>query len=743
MRFFFLTALWMGWIINLSASEQQTRSEHPARGLLIFLDEKEKEEVGALTGELFTAIAQKAGPILASTSVLKNVFSEYGKNINDPSYEKVFKSIINTPPEAQSKALLKIFKDLELFMVYRHRKAAYKYILLKASHFNPQEWIIKKVNDFLYLLIPMSYLQKVHIDIFDVLQDNAQSVSNTELQLGLHVNHMKTSRIEDILQTPDLTFDHNYVIPALYDDALQTSTIFCVRSEYRNQQIPMPAWTILLTGHGYSGLKVASLSQDNFKKILDFLEHKILCRLFVYDSCFSAGITIQAVYHDITSNLQKTYSFPIIINALTDAATFANISTVQEDSNHNLTLITDGDYSLAQFLDAASQPEITNYIEIIKHIFKLGSHIKPNNAPQIKMPGLEWFSILDTENVVGIGHILATSRNHNLPLNIKTFFKKDPRIILLYAFNVPFELQLNNNIKAIVSMIPGDGVHILRSVSSTTDSVDTIIKTFMKIEALNTKKLFFIKEIQGTDKIVHNVLVTYTTIPGGPNQDDAYSRLAYYIHNNQLWVKDGQQINPQKATRQDMQLYQNYVQSITGTPQYIEQAIYQDKVEWGEPHLKLSGAFPLSQRAIIKSITTDNTTLLHDIFYSIIWMQPVHAITLVQQVHGKLLSNNSPVLLTNVIIDKDKNEILYTLNHKFYNENNVEMPNNYMPYYETLLTPPPLFAAMHKGSLLPTNIKPKGIERLNKWALAKKLAPSKSLKRKRTDDDDNNTSLYP
>src|SRR5207249_2149737 len=78
-------------------------------------------------------------------------------------------------------------------------------------------------------------------------------------------------------------------------------------------------------------------------------------------------------------------------------------------------------------------------------------------TPQVKYPGLPWFSIIDTDPIVSIGSILA--KNRKAPLDIATFFpkklsstkdssgktqitKQDREIfgILLYTNEIPFEI---------------------------------------------------------------------------------------------------------------------------------------------------------------------------------------------------------------------------------------------------------------------------------------------------------------
>lgn len=725
---------------------QLQAAEHPERGLLIFLDQDEKEYADALTDELFIALAQKPGPILVSTSLLKNAFSEYGKNIYDASYENLFQSAIaKSIPQERNRELIRLFKELRQFQYkqlgkkYIPRWAAYKYISLKAIRFNPKEWVIKKVNKFLHLLIPYTYLQNQTINIQDVLEYNPQTISDTELMLGLRINHMETVTIENILQIPEPASQPHYVIKTLYDEASGTSDIFCVREEYLNRSIAIPVWTILIDGHGKYRSEIATIKIHDFKKLLHFLEHKILCKLLVYDTCYSGGINIQEVYQDTTRNLQNTYSFPIIMHALTDAGVrSATLHIELNRNNYELQVI--NNISFTSFLQAAKKADITDYTNVVKYIFKLGQKMQPNDAPQIKMPGLEWFSILDKDQVIGIGHILASSRNFNSPLKIVTFFKKDPRILLLYASDIPFTLELNPHLEAIVSMIPGNALHRLAGIWSDTKSINTIINMFMKIKETKSNKLFFIREIKTNEKSAQDVLIIHRQ--EDTSTDDSFKYIAYYIYDNQLFVQSDTKDNISRiATAQEVQEYQQYVQLITGNPQYIKRATYHHNVLGSQdsPPITFPGPLPLGKYAIIEAIEVPSGTILSDIIDAIILMQPIDAVTLIKEVVAPW---NDPNItsLKNILYDEKNNKLFFTLNGVFFSDNG-ELSDDYMPHYMKILTQQGNFP-MLQGSLLPTSITSANITSIKEATSPEKRQRiqaiitmlQKGRKRKRDDD---------
>lgn len=706
---------------NISAMDVELKQDHPARGLLIFLDETEKSYNGAISGELSIALAQKAGPILASASLLKNVFSEYGKDIFDEEYGDVFNETLGLSSMEENENLMKLFISLSKFNSnkvedrYREEKSAYKYILLKALHFNPHDWIIKKVSDSLFLFIPMAYLYDHHIHAHKAFEDHADQITNTELQLGLKINHMQNATIETILaQQTHKEHNVHYFIEALYNNATQTSDIFCLRPEYINKPIAIPVWIILISGHGHGGARISNIEKDDFKKVLDFLERNIICSLFVYNSCFTGGANIEAIYKDLNNITQKTYSFPIIMHALTDAVVYMLYPILEIDNNGRLSLTSRKRESFANFLQAASQPDVSDYKNIMQYIYEFGPDTKPNEVAQIKLPGLAWFFPLDTSHVVSIGEILVQARDPQAPLNIEKFFKINPSALLLYAPNIPFELQLNTDLKSIVSMIPGDALHTLAKVSSTNKNINEILTMFMKIDMLRAEKIFFIKEMQGTDTTIRDVIIAYIKVDNPYANKDFCT--AYYIDGEALFIKSSRNTKTEKIydlSSDRAKQYQAYLQIATGKPQHITEGVYYENRNWANT-IAFKGA-ALSPRAVIDKIEDINAPLT-DIFDAIQYTQrDDDMITLIKEITGinnisVLLNYGTPITVTNVIVDNNNRKIFFTFDGNFY-EGKRRLEEDYMTDYIKLLTPTVPFK-QHEGSLLPLTIKSHDFEKI-------------------------------
>jgi hypothetical protein len=464
------------------------------RGLLIFLDEKERDSRGAIGGALETALYQEAGPIIVSTSLLCTLFDERIKNqkSNEVLVDEVTQIGFKNPSWEQNDR-----------------------IVCSRVSFQPERWVIKKISESLILLLPKGYLELININIDRVLKpiESKQELLDIELELGFKVNHMETIDNIEHIKRSDAAINSDYLIKSLED-------IFCKKYDYKDRNISIPEWCIFMQGHGrprydkeyFYQYRIVGLSLHGFQNLLAFFESKINIRLLVVLTCFAAGINSIEIYGEMKSATQKYYSFPIVIQGLDDMITTSANPSVDYKAwkvDKTLKLITYRDF--ASFLKKAALLE-SDYREIIRPI----SDEVPDNIAQIKLPGIEWFSIKEIDKkVVSIGSILATTRNPQKPLNVCTYFKKDPEVILLYTDDIPFELQFEeqiepkkncSNMEAIVSMIssgyipdkPGLVINTIKEIRG--GRFESIAKWFQLVVSSSVleygSKWFFIEQIK-------------------------------------------------------------------------------------------------------------------------------------------------------------------------------------------------------------------------------------------------------
>lgn len=541
---------------------ETSTEQNPNRGLLIFLDDSESDtakgdqKLSAISTSFLCALLQNAGPIIVSASIITNVRERQ-------------------TPETDPQKILNRFNELSDLEVRTDEEALeLKNIILSVVSFNKiiaQQWVIKKINDSLYLFLPNQYLINLSILISDV-QHYApeQAITLVEQQLGLRVNHMKTitdiDEIKKPLPAPNFAA---YFIEALWDEKLNQSAIFITKREYIKNNYVMPCWALFLSGHGKIKERIASLNLAHIQQLLDFLEYKICTRLLYYATCYAAGLTSKILYEDAEAAIARTYSFPIMTQTLTDAP-FTNTALDLELIGNKL--VPRMPQSYIEFLHSATSQKIIKYRDINPF---LGMNF--GGISQIKLPGVPWFSVTDDEHICTIGTILAKTRKD--PLDIATFFAKQgalakPLVILLYTDDIPFELIVDTKSKqppAIISMIPGDAIHHIKKIKSTVYNVSDLLVSFVEIVKLQPQKIFFIDFITGINRNKQSTTIYDVIIQLTPEGNSIY-----YRYNGTLFIMIGDD-TAEKAQDDEVTDYlqllrkaQTQTQKINPTKQKID-----------------------------------------------------------------------------------------------------------------------------------------------------------------------------
>jgi hypothetical protein len=447
--------------------------------LFIFLDDTE-ETLDAISEDLASALLQEAGPIIASATAFVNAKK------------------MDIPEEKDPEKLLAKLNDIDVRsddVTTEERDEQSRILLLEIGFdtHSAQQWIIKEISPFLYLFIPKKYLQAKKISTEEVATFVSTPLFITteiEQALGLRVNHMKTVTLDVIKKPNPKTDPDRYFVKEL-------NRIFVTNGNYPAQnRAAIPTWALYMGGHGSRQGSIVGLALQQFKRCLDFFEEKINIKLLYYSSCHAAGLNAETLYKNDKTAIYRTYPFAIITQALTDATTksIAFSMYVQADKLHMK--------MPHEFIDFAKMVTTSDVIDYRALAEPFLPNVQTNglgSLPQIKFPGLPWFSVIDTDKVIVIGSIMAKSRT--VPLDIATFFQKnstsaDPLGILLYASHVPFELVVDTKkVPTFISMIPGDAVHRIKKISSTVHTADDILNHFY-VEGLAPHKVFVIDNIE-------------------------------------------------------------------------------------------------------------------------------------------------------------------------------------------------------------------------------------------------------
>ena len=529
-------------------TEQLQREEaiSKKRGLLIFLDDSEKKEVGAVGGTLSVALEQEVGPIIVSSFLFNNISNkETLRRVVDDQNEKSY-----------------LRKDIEVFRADR--------------------WIVKKINDLLNLLIPVSYLNSLNIDKDKVKKFDSTIISDVELQLGLKVNHMETINYELGIGSVYSSLKEglwSYFYKSSEEEPVEFATyfvnslnfIFCEKFDYQSTTIDIPEWFIFINGHGGLLHSVAHLSFEGFKKLLDFLDSKINTKLLVIRSCYAVGVNANRIYGEMESRTQEYFSFPIIIQALNDVASLSYLPLLDMKAfTHDKTVKYITNIDFVSFFRKAK--EMGNYSEVIKYI--TADFVE--NTPQIKLPGIEWFSVIELDKkIVSIGSTLVKARDFKKPLEVVSFFKKEPEVILLYTDYIPFELVINSSaVKYIISMVsPQVTKEGVRSVFtrinkiSSTQTFSDIIYWFEPMVKAHNFTFFCIDEI-GNNK---DIIIFRT-------DDDCL--MVFYRYADMGWVK--------KLTKRELIIRPKNIGFDSLNKNSLFEVLYQDLIHQRNEYSKLS-----------------------------------------------------------------------------------------------------------------------------------------------------------
>lgn len=132
------------------------------------------EEFGAITSALMVALLEQAAPIIVSSATWGNAVAR-GKMFSDAiqdkdmSYLQRYPLFSNPQNIAAFKAALRNGYDSKADLMFKNVPDngqasyyyAYQFFFSKNPAFKPQEWIVKKLSDYVYLLIPHAYMREL------------------------------------------------------------------------------------------------------------------------------------------------------------------------------------------------------------------------------------------------------------------------------------------------------------------------------------------------------------------------------------------------------------------------------------------------------------------------------------------------------------------------------------------------------------------------------------------------------
>lgn len=702
----------ISFILPLEAMKKQPQKTsryipiYAQRVALIFLDNSETKN-DPITIHLLEAIKHKACPLIVSESVLANLFSGYTKKekyIQENTQELV--EFFNKEFDKNSEKMNQ--EDVKKCLT----------IGLIASEFNPQEWIIKKTingDHTYYILIPNSYLLTIDKNINlkkDTLFDpQIKELSNIETQLGLKINHLLDSSLSEITAVNESkigTLEEADPFPSTL------AQIFCTRSEYLKIKAPTRAlWSFYIIGHGKYKQSIVSLDPYDFLWMLRVLDRDIHTQALIYISCYGAGATTYNIYQNSNSPLQNTYPFVLITSAPTDATVALDLNLKVVAKNNRMTLETSTNFT--ELISKLTQ-DPADYEGAIKNI----PLVKAQSSPQIKLPGIPWFSVMgNRQEIVSIGSNLAKTRDKELDITpTSPHGLAEQKTLLLYAADIPFPLKINpQNEFRIISMIPGDALHRIKSIS-TKKNENKVLSWFMSIRNIEAHKIFYIETINIDDKndktTLRDAIIVYEKIYGQDEKDDHIKCTAFFEYNDTIYIKKGPSKTIAICPEHKKKTYYNLISLIRVTYPLKNFKITREEDLFNE--LPLLGKTTFIENIDVKNITI---SLLFTFFYgelkkidkSFLWIKKLTVPNKKESMFGVPgAADGSIITLTDVILDSTKeHKAYYTYNgQKFSAQKTIDF--DYTKNYK--LSPYSLVSEQLPGSLLPSSITQEGIEKI-------------------------------
>jgi len=411
----------------------------------IIFENNQPKETGAISNELLAALNQEESIIIVNSSLISWIMAY----VSDDN----------------------ILKDEDDEKNRISKKRFFK-------NFWPKNWIKRKINHELYVLIPKEYIQtRSNFVALNKLDTNKLMYSKEELAVGIKW----VTDEKNIFDDNDFMESYNHENTPLYHEELDNllinnlDKIFIKKSEYY-KYFPklsekellelMPQSVVIVSGHGspyvslkqeisniknkniekkeneeieikkleklrsegeiaHSGGIIAGLSAEAFGKFIAYISQNLIIKLLFFSTCYGTEVNIQKALEATAKNLDQkltslSFPFPIISGALSASPTtsYSNLSSDAPfpDLKDFLTVLTE-----------TQRPSEQQIAQALQYIYKIELK-KYNNIPIIKYKDLPWLIMdLPFGTIANIDEILTKTHDPKTPLDISTFFKGKKR----------------------------------------------------------------------------------------------------------------------------------------------------------------------------------------------------------------------------------------------------------------------------------------------------------------------------
>jgi len=268
---------------------------------------------------------------------------------------------------------------------------------------------------------------------------------------------------------------------------------------------------------------IASLSIEEFRDVLKFLNDKIETEFLYYTSCFAGGTHLIKPYTEIIDGISKPLllKYSIISNTTSENRAIhelsvihlppyakTGVSTPYEPSELHIqdidiphkTLKLATSLNFNRFFETLRRGGHNNNETLLLVSYSLHPHIdhcgkiihqRIANIPLIRLANTDHFQPIPNDN----SSVIVNDKNSSKPTVI------NKNVALIYSKYIPGKLIINTSIEfqeppRLISMIPGFAMHTFEEISSSTLNLQEIVNSFLTFSDLASSKIFWIKKLE-------------------------------------------------------------------------------------------------------------------------------------------------------------------------------------------------------------------------------------------------------
>lgn len=449
------------------------------QNLILLSDSHEQEGIDkddiTATHQLITALQQAAAPILASTSLWKNIVDRkqaFTKKLQDQySLEsEIYRLYKETNKQLQlfDYDLDRVNKKLSLSWYRQHYP---KLVLLQQDQLNKLKF------NFL------CYSFNLDFDTWSVYD------AKTGMFLFVPVEtNIVVSKRDQVYQESDL----------VHDSSKKNSDIQSLKVYFSGSD---DVWVIYASGHGNvqdgkEEATIAGMSIVEFSDLLSYFDQAMKIKLFIYSSCYAGGV------HTIEPYKNKQLHFPVIVVSLTDAPIYGfgffegvklppytkDLYLTLQDIHRQKGLLPCKVQDFQDFFSCAwNRSHDLHLVGLVSQFFSCDDTVcsvkKIENMPLERKARALYFNVLHDET------------SHNFMQKAEQFttvtFEK---AILLYAKKIE-KIVLENSVP-IVSMVPGLQNHQINRLIAPRVSLSQLInESFLSLADAAKNKNYLINHL--------------------------------------------------------------------------------------------------------------------------------------------------------------------------------------------------------------------------------------------------------